>query len=61
MSTGRILVACRYGPEFIYLSNGRGYETRNLDAFERHLKFSKGCSALPPLIAFPKEEGWTMY
>lgn len=47
-----------YHSRFVYLNNGRGFETREADSMRRHLRISKDCRALKPLIVYPKEEKW---
>jgi len=50
-----------YHERFVYLNDGRGYETRRGADMQRHLRVSKGCSALNPLIVYPKEAKWTFW
>ena len=50
-----------YHERFVYLNDGRGYETRRGADMQRHLRVSKGCSALKPLIVYPKEAKWTFW
>ena len=59
---------CKNGPhnlghnkKFVYLSNGRGFETRQKDSMRRHLIVSKKCRELKPIVVYPKEEGWELW
>lgn len=59
---------CKNGPhnlghnkKFVYLSNGRGFETRQKDSMRRHLIVSKKCRELKPIVIYPKEEGWELW
>jgi len=47
-----------YHERFVYMNHGRGFETRRAQCMQRHLRVSKGCHALKPLIVYPKEEKW---
>lgn len=47
-----------YHERFTYLANGRGFETREAASMRRHLRVSKDCRALKPLIVYPKDAGW---
>ena len=47
-----------YHERFVYMNHGRGFETRRAGCMQRHLRVSRGCSALKPLIVYPKDEGW---
>ena len=50
-----------YAKKFTYLSNGRGFETRQKDSMRRHLLKSPSCRELKPLIVYPKQEGWKLW
>lgn len=50
-----------YAKKFVYLNNGAGFETRQKDAMARHLRVNPGCRALPPLVIYPKKEGWKLW
>jgi hypothetical protein len=59
---------CRNGPhnlgyakKFTYLNNGRGFETRQKDSMARHLRVSRACRPLSPLVIYPEEEGWKLW
>ena len=59
---------CKNGPhnlghneKFVYLSNGRGFETRQKDSMRRHLLVSRKCRELKPIKIYPKEEGWKLW
>jgi hypothetical protein len=47
-----------YHERFVYMNHGRGFETRRAGCMQRHLRVSRGCSALKPLIVYPKDEDW---
>ena len=47
-----------YNERFVYMNHGRGFETRRVQCMQRHLKVSKKCSMLEPLIVYPKDEKW---
>ena len=47
-----------YHERFVYMNHGRGFETRRVQCMRSHLRVSKGCSMLDPLIVYPKEEKW---
>ena len=48
-------------PRFAYLSDGRGFETRQKDSMRRHLLRSRRCRELKPVVVYPKEEGWKLF
>ena len=48
-------------PRFAYLSDGRGFETRQKDSMRRHLLRSRRCRELKPVVVYPKEEGWRLF
>ena len=59
---------CRNGPhdlgyakKFTYLNNGRGFETRQKDSMARHLRVSRACRPLSPLVVYPEKEGWKLW
>ena len=59
---------CRNGPhdlgyakKFVYLKNGKGFETRQKDSMRRHLLVSKQCNPLKPVVLYPKQEGWKLW
>ena len=47
-----------YSTRFIYRNDGRGYETRSAERMRAHLRVSKNCTPLEPLIVYPREAGW---
>lgn len=50
-----------YHERFVYMNHGRGFETRRVQCMRSHLRVSKGCSMLDPLIVYPKEEKWGVW
>ena len=59
---------CKNGPhnlgfaeKFTYLSDGKGFETRQKDSMRRHLLVSRKCRELKPIVIYPKEEGWKLW
>lgn len=50
-----------YARKFHYLNNGRGFETRLQDNMRRHLRKSRQCRELKPVVIYPKEEGWKLW
>jgi len=47
-----------YSTRFIYRNDGRGYETRSAERMRAHLRVSKNCTPLEPLIVYPREAKW---
>ena len=50
-----------YSARFVYRNDGRSFETRSAERLRAHLRISKNCTPLEPIIVYPKEAKWNFW